>query len=243
MKAYKTEICLNKLQIREIEKAMSACRFLYNFYLESCNKIFNQYNKYISADDFYNLIRTEYINNNENFAWLDDIKDFSLLYNIKKAENELRKFYFGERDMLSFKKKVNSSIKLYLDPIDDNMPVIIQRHRVKLASLGWIRLKEYGYIPEHHKIINVFISKKIGKYFITVITDEEAPKPHEISDTPLSDEKVDYLLKKLKREQRSLSRKYKALSERSETDDRPTRKNINKQIVRIQKIKNKLGLI
>ncbi|MBR1443272.1 MAG: helix-turn-helix domain-containing protein [Firmicutes bacterium] len=243
MKAYKTEICLNEKQTKEIEKAMNACRFLYNFYLESCNKIFSQYNKYISADDFYNLIRTEYINNNENFAWLDDIKDFSLLYNIKKAENELKKFYSGEREMLSFKKKVNGSIKLYLDPIDDKIPVIIQRHRIKLSSLDWIRLKEYGYIPENKKIINVFISKKIGKYFITVVTDEEAPESQQSADTPITDEKVDRLLKKLKREQRSLSRKYKALSQRSEVDKRPTRKNINKQIIRIQKIKNKLGLI
>ena len=46
-----------------------------------------------------------------------------------------------------------------------------------MPKVGWIKLKEHGYIPTNKKLVNATISEKCGSWYISVITEEDVPEP------------------------------------------------------------------
>ena len=105
----------------------------------------------------------------------------------------------------------------------------------KIPTLGEVKLKEYGYLPTDEIIKSGTVSEKAGRFYVSVLTGE---KPGEVNSMPdssgagigvdlglkefavVSDgqvfeninstKKTKRLEKKLRREQRSLSRKYES---------------------------------
>lgn len=106
----------------------------------------------------------------------------------------------------------------------------VERHRIFVPVLKWLRLKEFGYIPQH--IRSVTISMKNNRYYISCLTNETvtderiALSNYSMGiDFGLKDQfiteykvipsvnktvRVKKLEKQLRRAQRSLSRKYEA---------------------------------
>ena len=103
----------------------------------------------------------------------------------------------------------------------------VERHRIFLPKLKWVRLKEFGYIPKNVK--SVTVSMKNGRYYVSCLVDEIKDERIITSnkgigiDFGLKDQfitekltipsinkspKVIKLEKKLRRKQRELSRKY-----------------------------------
>ena len=142
----------------------------------------------------------------------------------------------------------------------------VERHRIMIPTLKNVRLKEYGYIPIGSKVISGTVSKQADKYYVSVIIDVETSfiqqnKNEGIGiDLGLKDfaicsngetykninktKKVKKLEKKLKREQRKLSRKYESSKERNKNIKKEggtvTRQNIQKQVVKVQKLHQRL---
>lgn len=48
----------------------------------------------------------------------------------------------------------------------------VERHRIKLPNLKWVKLKEKGYIPNKN-IKSATVIKENDRYFISVLVDEE----------------------------------------------------------------------
>lgn len=51
---------------------------------------------------------------------------------------------------------------------------------VKIPTLGWIRLKEFGYIPTNSTVKIGTVSQKTDKYYVSILvqeTDLEVTKP------------------------------------------------------------------
>ena len=46
----------------------------------------------------------------------------------------------------------------------------IKRNKIKSPILGWVTLKEYGYIPEESEIVSGTLKKQADKYFISFMT-------------------------------------------------------------------------
>ena len=55
----------------------------------------------------------------------------------------------------------------------------IENDRIYVTRLGWVRLKEHGYIPTDAKKYGTYatISEKAGRWFISVLVEEEIPDP------------------------------------------------------------------
>ena len=113
--------------------------------------------------------------------------------------------------------------------------ILCERHRIKIPTLNWIRLKEKGYIPTNastHIIKSATVSIKAGKYYVYVLVEEsetEWPVVNEfgigidlgVKDFAICSHEKTYkninktahirkLEKSLKRQQRTLSRKYES---------------------------------
>ena len=105
----------------------------------------------------------------------------------------------------------------------------MERHRIFVPKLKWLRLKEFGYIPKN--ITSVTISMKNGRYYISCLCKEEKDERIALSndsmgiDFGLKDQfiteertipsinrslRIKKLEKRLRREQRKLSRKMEA---------------------------------
>ncbi|MGO0881734.1 RNA-guided endonuclease InsQ/TnpB family protein [Clostridioides difficile] len=139
----------------------------------------------------------------------------------------------------------------------------MERHRVKIPTLGWVRLKEFGYIPTNSIVKSGTVSQKSNRYYASILVEEDDIRVSKCTNEGIgidlgikdfaicSDKKkfkninktstVKKVEKKLKREQRKLSRKYESLKIKNKIEEwRATRQNIQKQVVKVQKLYQRL---
>ena len=172
------------------------------------------------------------------------------------------RFFKHQSAFPNFKKKGKSDVKMYFvknNPKDCRS----ERHRINIPTLGWVRMKEKGYIPttkDGWKIKSGTVSIKAGRYYVSVLVEIPDAKIANNShygmgiDMGLKDlaivsngktykninksARVKKLEKKLCREQRCLSRKYENLKK-----GESTQKNIQKQKLKVQRLHQKIGNI
>ena len=268
-RAYKVEIKPTKKQIQKINQSISICRWLYNEYISVNNQLYAQFKKgfidkkqaFISANDFDKHINNE-VKVLESYSWINNCGSKARKKAIQNAETAYKKFFKGQSKLPRFKKKNKSDVKLYF-PKNNKGDWKVDRHRIMIPTLKNVRLKEYGYIPAGAKVISGTVSKKANRYYVSVIIDTEI-KPQENKnqgigiDLGIKDfavcsnknkpykninktQKVKKLEKKLLREQKRLSRKYESLKIRNKKEKgEATRQNIQKQIVKVQILHQKL---
>lgn len=131
-----------------------------------------------------------------------------------------------------------------------------------------MRLKEKGYIPTNpdtHVIRSGTISCKAGRYYISVLVEEQERQKPALNDFGLGidlgikdfvicsdgrtfkninkSSRIRKLEKRLRREQRSLSRKYESYKKPNNMKGEATRQNIQKQKLKVQKLHQRLDNI
>lgn len=265
-KAYKIEIKPTKEQILKVHRTIGVSRFIYNFYIANNKETYERDKKFVSGMDFSKWLNNEYIPNNEDKAWIKEVSSKSTKQAIMNGEKAFKKFFKGESSFPKFKKKKKQDVKAYF-PKNNKTDWTIERHRIKVPTLGWIRLKEFGYIPVNSIVKSATVSQKADRYYVSILVEEEDIKINKEHcsegiglDLGLKDfaicsngvtkkninktKTVKKAEKKLKREQRKLSRKYESLKLRNKKmKGEATRQNIQKQVVRVQKLHQRLANI
>jgi len=173
----------------------------------------------------------------KRLPWIDQCGSKARKKSLGNAEHAFRRFFHGEGRFPRFKRKSREDVKLYF-PKNNQGDWRIWRHKVMIPTLKHVRLKEYGYLPQGATVISGTVSCVAGRYYVsvTVEIDEHSRynKDCETSYAPSTDgigidlgiqslavvsngnvfpninksSKVRALEKKLRREQRRLSRKY-----------------------------------
>ena len=272
LKAYKVEIKPTIKQMQKIDQSIGVCRWLYNEYLSVNNQLYKQYKDglidkkqaFMSANDFDKHINNE-VKVLESYSWINNCGSKARKKAILNAETAYKKFFKGQGKFPKFKKKNKSDVKLYF-PKNNKGDWKVDRHRIMIPTLKNVRLKEYGYIPVGAKVINGTVSKKANRYYVSVIIDTENTPQENINqgigidlgvkdfaicsntDKPYKNinktQRVRKLEKKLLREQKRLSRKYESLKLRNKKEKgEATRQNIQKQIVKVQILHQRLNNI
>ena len=265
LKTFKTEINPNEDQKIKIHKTIGVARFVYNFYIAENKKTYKKDKSFLSANEFSKYLNNDFIPNNKDYLWIKEVSSKSTKESMRNAETAFKRFFKGLSGFPKFKKKNKSNVKMYF--VKNNKDdCICERHRIKIPTLGWVRLKEKGYIPtskDGYIITSGTVSYRAGRYYTTCLIDVEEPKKEKLNNVGLgidlglsnfaivSNGKVykninktnrtRKLEKKLKREQRKLSRKYENYKNKKKGES--TRKNIDKQILKVQKIHNRLDNI
>lgn len=261
-KAYKIEIKPTKEQKIKINKTIGVSRYVYNFYLIHNKEIYEKEKRFVSGIEFSKWLNNEYIPNNPDKAWIKEVSSKATKQAIMNADGAFRKFFNGKAKFPRFKKKKKQTVKAYF-PKNNKTDWTIERHRVKIPTLGWVRLKEYGYVPLNAKVYSGTVSQQADRYYVSILVEEE----NDINNSSYSEgigidlglkefaiisngttykninktAKVKKLEKKLMREQRSLSRKYESLKkQKNKKEGEATRQNIQKQVLKVQKIYRRL---
>lgn len=269
LKSYKTEISPTPQQKQIINRTIGVCRYVYNFYLARNQEIYNTDKRFVSGMVFSKWLNNEFIPNNQEFIWIKEVSSKSVKQSIMNAERAYKNFFKGKSKFPKFKKKNKSDVKMYFVKTDAKVIIPCERHRIKIPTLGWVQLKEKGYIPidaQTHTIKSGMISYKAGRYYVSVLVEQEAPQAFEcgnhgigvdlgVKDFAICSNGKTYkninksshirkLEKKLKREQRSLSRKYENYKKLNKQErEVATRQNIQKQKLKVQKTHQKLNNI
>lgn len=255
MKAYKIEINPTEEQKTKINKTMGVCRFIYNLYISKNKEEYETTKKFISAYDFSKYINNVFIKENPSYAWIKDVSSKSVKQSVCNAEKAFKLFFNKKACFPKYKKKHVSNIKMYL-PKNNNTDWAIERHRVKIPTLGFVRLKEFGYIPKDAVVSSGAVSKEADKYFVSILVKEDrvytSKKGKQAIGIDLGIKtfavcsdgrtfkninktaKIKALEKKLKKEQKAFSRK---LGSRKKEE---SNKNLDKNRIRVQRLHRRL---
>lgn len=265
LKSYKTEINPTQEQKQIINQTIGVCRFVYNFFIAYNKEIYTSEKKYVSGMDFSKWLNNEFLPKNQDYAWIKDVSSKSVKQSIMNADKAFKNFFKGNSQFPRFKKKCKSDVKMYFVKTDTKVIIPCERHRIKIPTLGWVKLKEKGYIPMNaktHVIKSGTISVHAGRYYISVLVEEaDLPKLKMINEGLGIDlgvkefavisngmkmkninktVQIKQLEKKLKREQRCLSRKYEDYKKRSKKKGKATRQNIQKQLLKVQRLHQRI---
>ena len=217
----------------------------------------------MTGKSFSVWLNNEYIPNHPDKAWIKDVYSKAVKKSIEDGCTEFTRFFKLQSDFPKFKKKGRSDVKMYFvknNPKD----CACERHRIKIPTLGWVRLKEKGYIPttkDGWKIKSGTVSVKADRYYVSVLV--EIPDTSVVNnnndgigiDLGIKDlavisngntykninksAKLKKLEKQLCRGQRCLSRKYENLKKGGVTQ----RANIQKQKLKVQKLHRRIDNI
>ena len=263
LKSFKTEINPSEEQKVKIRKTIGTCRFIYNFYLAHNKELHENGKKFMSSKSFSIWLNNEYLPRNPDKLWIKEVSSKSVKRSIENGCIAFTRFFKHQSAFPNFKKKGKSDVKMYFvknNPKDCRC----ERHRINIPSLGWIRIKEKGYIPttkDGYVIKSGHVSIKADRYYVSVLIEIPDNRIANNSnegigiDLGLKDfavvsngtsykninksAKLKKLEKQLIREQRSLSRKYENLKKGGTTQ----RANIQKQRLKVQKLHHRIDNI
>ena len=263
LKSFKTEINPTEEQKVRIRKTIGTCRFIYNFYLAHNKELHESGKKFMSSSRFRVWLNNEYLPSHPEYSWIKEAYSKSVTQAVNNGQTAFEKFFDYKSAFPNFKKKGRSDVKMYFvrnNPKDCHC----ERHRLKIPSLGWVRIKEKGYIPttkDGYVIKSGHVSIKADRYYVSVLIEIPDRRTANNSsegigiDLGLKDfaiisngntykninksAKLKKLEKKLAREQRGLSRKYENLKKGGSTQ----KKNIQKQKLKIQKLHQRIDNI
>ena len=122
------------------------CRFVYNFYLAHNKEIYEQGGKFVTAYNFSKWLN-QHIKDNPELSWIKETSSKSIKESIINAESSFKKFFKKQAGYPKFKKKGKDSIGLHFVKVNASHTIKCERHRIKIPTYGFVRLKEKGYIP------------------------------------------------------------------------------------------------
>ena len=263
LKSFKTEIKPTEEQKGKIRKTIGTCRYIYNFYLTHNKELYDKGEKFMSGKSFSVWLNNEYLPQNPDKLWIKEVSSKSVKRSIENGCIAFTRFFKHQSAFPNFKKKGKSDVKMYFvknNPKDCRC----ERHRINIPSLGWVRIKEKGYIPatkDGYVIKSGHVSIRAAKYYVSVLIEIPNNKIVNNSnegigiDLGLKDfaivsngktykninksAKLKKLEKQLIREQRNLSRKYENLKKGESTQ----KTNIHKQRLKVQKLHHRIDNI
>ena len=263
LKSFKTEINPSEEQKVKIRKTIGTCRFIYNFYLAHNKELHEKGEKFMSSNQFRVWLNNEYVPKHPEYSWIKEAYSKAVTQAVNNGQTAFTRFFNHKSAFPRFKKKGKSNVKMYFvknNPKDCRC----ERHRINIPSLGWVRIKEKGYIPttkDGYVIKSGHVSIKADRYYVSVLIEIPDNRIANNSnegigiDLGLKDfavvsngtsykninksAKLKKLEKQLIREQRSLSRKYENVKKGGSTQ----RANIQKQRLKVQKLHHRIDNI
>ena len=185
LKSYKTEINPTLEQIQKINKTIGTCRFVYNFYLAYNKERYNNGETFMSGKSFSVWLNKEYLPNHPDYMWMKEVSSKSVKKSIENGCSAFTRFFKGQSKFPNFKKKGKSDVKMYFVKNNPN-DCFCERHRIKIPTLGWVRVKEKGYIPTTTKngsrIKSGTVSCKAGRYYVSVLVDIPDTEKTQLND-------------------------------------------------------------
>jgi len=181
-RVYRTELRLNNKQRTACRMHSGSSRFAYNWGLERYNSVYrlNQLPvpsvRYPSAISLHRELVG--LKQDGTLGWLSEVSKCAPQEALRDLEMAFKHFFrrlkSGEEELgypkFKSKKEGVGSFRL-------TGHITVEDDRIRLPRIGWVRLKEHGYIPVgKHK--QATVSERAGRWFVSVLVKEDVePSP------------------------------------------------------------------
>ncbi|SFG65263.1 RNA-guided endonuclease InsQ/TnpB family protein [Sporolactobacillus nakayamae] len=264
LKAYKTELKPNEEQLFIIRKTMGVGRYVYNLFLDVNRQRYETDYWYMNAYAFSKWLNNDYLEANPTEMWIKSVHAKSIKQSIINADQAMKKFFKRQAGFPKFKSRKRDWGSFYFFKNGSKQFIDCERHRIKIPTLGWVRIKEKGYIPtdkNNFVIKSGTIKEKANRYYLSIIVEQQDTKKQVTNAEPIGIDlgvktfavlstgeskptinKLSHIRKtrkSLKRQQRKLSRRYEALKIRKfkmKRGESATEFNLDKQKLKVQKL-------
>jgi putative transposase len=172
-RAYKTELRLNNEECSLFEQCAGLARFANNWGLRQkmdAHEATGRHPTYVALNRQLNALKKS------DFYWMYQYPSCisqAALQDLEQAfRNYFRQLKAGEKaGPPRFKSRKHSPRRFRLQGA-----IRVEAERIRLPRIGWIRLKEKGYLPtEGIKILWATISQRAGRWFVSLQVQEEIP--------------------------------------------------------------------
>lgn len=92
--------------------------------------------------DFSKWLNNDYLPQHKELAWIKEVSSKSVKQSITNTYGAYQRFFRKQSKFPRFKKKGVSDVKMYFVKTDAKAIIYCERHRIKIPTLGWVRLKE-----------------------------------------------------------------------------------------------------
>lgn len=246
-KAFKFRLYPNSEQEKQLSKTFGSCRFVYNYYLNKRIELYKSNKQSMN----YNACSANLTVLKQQLPWLKKIDKFALQNALKDLDRAYQNFFReikkGNKDQGFPKFKSKRNYEQSYRTTFTNNNIEIKNGKIKLPKLGWVKITQSQDVQG--KILNCTIIRTCSeKYFVSVCcTDIEIEKYNNTDnivgldlgikefaitsddETIKNPKYLRKLEKKLKHEQRKLSKKQKGSNNR------------NKQRIKLNKIHERVA--
>lgn len=174
MRTYRVEIKLTSEQQALYKKTISACRVVYNLYVEHINDCFCRNIKVMNKYSFQKWFNNDYIPKHPEKKWLKEVSSKAIMNSISNCYTTLTRYHKGLGGKPKFKKVSLSTTGIYFVRAGAKYVIKHNRYQIKVPTLGIVTLKEFGYIPKGSIIINGHIKRQADRYFLSVLTEDSS---------------------------------------------------------------------
>ena len=180
LKGYVFRLYPDKKQEELINKTIGCCRFIYNYFLDDKIKEYKEIGKSKSAYDQIKLIPIL----SKEKEWLKEVDSCALRNSLFNLEDAFKRFYKGSgyprfkaKDIYE-KYKTNNIKSSYKGKEYNSINLDLKNKTITLPKLKEVKIRGY----RNKEVIlgdikSAVIKKEAGRYYISVLIEEELIKP------------------------------------------------------------------
>lgn len=169
-KAYKTEIDPNNKQITALMKHAGCARKAWNWAL---GRIQNKETK----PNAMQLHRELNVEKKGEFAFMYEVSKCAMQESLRDLQAAFKNFFEKRSGFPKFKSRNKGIGSFRLTG-----SIKVENNKIKLPRLGWLKLKEAGYIPTDQHILSVTVSEQAGRWYVSLLVREEVEEQDNSGD-------------------------------------------------------------
>ena len=165
-RAYKTELDPNNVQRTALLKHAGCARFAFNWGL-------NRVKEEISKPNAMQLHRELNAVKQVEFPWMYEVSKCAMQEALRDLQKGFQNFFRGCKEKLKIGFPKFKSKSKGIGGFRLTGTINVEDRRIQLPRLGWLRLKERGYIPNDKHVLSATVSEQAGRWFVSVLVNEE----------------------------------------------------------------------
>ncbi len=173
IRAYRTELApADDSQVSLLYRNAGAARFAYNWGLEwkmnvmEHNQLPHPRIKLPTAIDLHRELNAL---KRRRFPWMYELSKCAPQEALRDLDCAFTNFFEGRSGFPRFKSRKRGGVGSFTL----TGAISILPDKIRLPRLGWVRLKERGYLPSHAHINSVTVSERGGRWFVSVNVVED----------------------------------------------------------------------
>jgi len=168
IRGYKIELEPNKLQKAALMKVTAAQRKAYNYCLDKALNYKEVSGKFptLGTIKSYNKNFTDLKKTDSNFQWFNDVSKCAHQSATLNLASAFSRFYENLAEEPNFKSARRSKRSFNFDNV--GFKVSDNRRRIKIPTIGYVKLKEKNYFPKGiFKFLSFTVSEHANKWYIS----------------------------------------------------------------------------